>query len=58
MVILPSEVSFRDLRRVVGYMYAGEVSVPEAEMGGMVRACEALGVRGIGDMASEKSGVS
>ena len=61
VVILPAEVSWRDLRRVVSYMYAGEVSVPEAEMPGMLRACEALGVRGLADLAADgrdKSGVS
>ena len=49
------DVDFQDLKMVVEYMYKGEVSITQNQLGSILKAAELLKVRGLDEMVKAPS---
>jgi hypothetical protein len=55
-IIILRDVGWKELRAIVTYMYKGEINVDHDELPDILRAAEALRIRGLVDFASANGG--
>ena len=51
-IVILRDIGWKELRAVVDYMYRGEINVDVADLQDVLRAAEALKIRGLVDFAT------
>ncbi|XP_065585081.1 longitudinals lacking protein, isoforms H/M/V-like [Artemia franciscana] len=54
-ILIMSEVKYEDLLCIVKFMYTGEVTVPQSQLGSLVGVADALKIKGLAETENERT---